>query len=241
MKQIDKLRPVIFKISLSISLAFVVLLFNLSTPLMNDAFPQDAIYLDESVEVIRTPSKKKEKQVPRNIASELSEKIVTEEVFTESLEVEVVDTMPFKFDSEDDFIGTVAQPKAEVPTPPPPVADSDEPILFPDKMPVFGDCQGLDGDERRVCSEKALMEYLYSNIDYPRIALENGIEGQVVLRFVVGKDGSIRDINIMRDIGGGCGAEALRVVNKMPSWTPGRMSNQPVSVIFTLPIRFETR
>lgn len=87
--------------------------------------------------------------------------------------------------------------------------------------------------------ERDLMAYLAKNIEYPTLAREANIEGVVVLGFVVGKDGSINDISIMKDIGGGCGKEALRVVKNMPRWIPGEANGHAVKVRFTLPVRFK--
>jgi periplasmic protein TonB len=84
----------------------------------------------------------------------------------------------------------------------------------------------------------ALMKYLARNIKYPAIAREAGIQGRVTARFVVGKDGMIKDITILRGIGGGCDEEALRVIKSMPNWTPGQNNGKPVNVVFTLPINF---
>jgi protein TonB len=87
--------------------------------------------------------------------------------------------------------------------------------------------------------ERDLMMYLAKNIEYPVLAKENNIEGTVVLGFVVGKDGSINEVKIMKDIGGGCGKEALRVVSGMPAWIPGEANGHAVKVRFTLPVRFK--
>jgi protein TonB len=84
-----------------------------------------------------------------------------------------------------------------------------------------------------------LLAYLGKNISYPPIAQENGIEGTVVVRFVVNETGGISDIQIIRDIGGGCGKEAVRVVKSMPKWKPGRQRGKAVKVYFTLPVRFK--
>lgn len=86
--------------------------------------------------------------------------------------------------------------------------------------------------------EKELMKYLAENIKYPPLARENNIQGKVVLQFVVGKDGGVSDISVMRDIGGGCGKEAVRVVGGMPKWIPGEANGNPVKVRFTLPVQF---
>ena len=86
------------------------------------------------------------------------------------------------------------------------------------------------------------MEFIYKNIKYPPIARENGVEGTVVIRFVVDKDGSVDEPKILRDIGAQCGAEALRVVNMMNNmpqkWIPGKQRGKPVKVYFNLPVKF---
>lgn len=87
--------------------------------------------------------------------------------------------------------------------------------------------------------EDKMFEYLYSNIKYPQVAKENNITGRVFLTFVVEKDGSIANAKILRDIGGGCGQEALRVVKSMPKWSPGKQRGKPVRVQFNLPVVFE--
>lgn len=86
--------------------------------------------------------------------------------------------------------------------------------------------------------ERELLKFLAENIQYPALARENNIQGNVALTFVVNKDGQVSDIAILRDIGGGCGKEAVRVMNAMPRWSPGEANGHPVKVRFTLPVRF---
>jgi periplasmic protein TonB len=86
--------------------------------------------------------------------------------------------------------------------------------------------------------DAAMMAYLRENIIYPTIAKETNIMGTVALRFVVGVDGSISDIAILKDPGGGCGKEAVRVLKSMPTWIPGEANGNPVKVRFTMPVRF---
>jgi periplasmic protein TonB len=82
-------------------------------------------------------------------------------------------------------------------------------------------------------------DYLQKQLIYPNAARENGIEGQVVVQFIVNEDGRISGAKIIRGIGGGCNEEALRVVNNMPKWKPGKQNNKTVKVYYTLPIRFQ--
>jgi protein TonB len=84
----------------------------------------------------------------------------------------------------------------------------------------------------------ALYKFLSDNLTYPNLARENQIEGRVIMQFVVEKDGSISNIEVLRDIGGGCGSEAGRVIAKMPSWKPAIQNNNIVRSRFTLPVRF---
>jgi len=87
--------------------------------------------------------------------------------------------------------------------------------------------------------EKELMNFLSKNLHYPVAARENGIEGKVAIQFVVNEDGSITDVTIKRDIGGGCGEEASRVVKMMPKWNPGKQNSNAVKVQYTLPVTFK--
>jgi protein TonB len=84
-----------------------------------------------------------------------------------------------------------------------------------------------------------LMKYLSKNLRYPPAARENGIEGRVVLQFVVDESGTISDIQVLRDIGGGCAEEAVRVVKSMPPWKAGRQNGNAVKVYFKLPVTFK--
>ncbi len=82
------------------------------------------------------------------------------------------------------------------------------------------------------------MEYIARNIKYPAMARESGIQGRVFVNFVVEPNGSVSNVKILRGIGGGCDEEAIRVVEAMPKWTPGRQRGKAVRVSFNLPVRF---
>lgn len=86
--------------------------------------------------------------------------------------------------------------------------------------------------------QAALFKYLGKNIKYPQIAKENGIQGTVFVNFVVGKDGSIRDVKILRGVNKMLDKEAVRVVESFPKWIPGKQRGKPVSVTYNLPIKF---
>ena len=106
-----------------------------------------------------------------------------------------------------------------------------------DDDPVDG--FGLQKQPNFPGGERELLKFLAENIKYPALARENNIQGNVVLTFVIGKDGSVQDVNILKDIGGGCGKESVRVVQAMPKWFPGEANGYVVKVRYTLPVRFK--
>jgi hypothetical protein len=95
-----------------------------------------------------------------------------------------------------------------------------------DKLPTF------PGGER------AFGEYLSKAIRYPKEAHDNKTQGRVIISFIVEKDGKLNDIKVLRDIGGGCGAEAIRVLSESPTWNPGIQNEKPVRVAYTMPVNF---
>ncbi|MBI1227937.1 MAG: TonB family protein [Bacteroidetes bacterium] len=145
----------------------------------------------------------------------------------------------------DEEPGNVAAAAPIIPKAPPLPPEEDikeEPwILIAEEMPRFPGCEDMDlsKSERTECATNRLLKFIYENIRYPDIARQNGIEGTVYIKFVVEKDGSISNANIVRDIGGGCGQEAMRVVGKMPKWQPGKQRGRAVRVQFNLPVKFK--
>ncbi len=85
---------------------------------------------------------------------------------------------------------------------------------------------------------KALMTYLSEHIDYPELAHKQGIQGRVIVSFVVTKDGSIRNVRIVRSVHPLLDTEAVRVIKGMPKWKPGKVNGKPVNQRFTLPLQF---
>ncbi len=84
-----------------------------------------------------------------------------------------------------------------------------------------------------------MMEFISSNTQYPQEAKNKGIQGRVLVNFVVDTDGSVTDVDVMKGIGGGCDEEAVRVVKSMPKWQPGRQRGKAVKVVYTIPFDFK--
>ncbi|MCF6361240.1 MAG: energy transducer TonB [Cyclobacteriaceae bacterium] len=86
---------------------------------------------------------------------------------------------------------------------------------------------------------KALYGYFGKKMKYPSQARKMGIEGRVIITFVIDKDGSITDLKLLRGIGAGCDEEAIRVLKMLPKWNPGKQRGKPVKVQMTIPINFK--
>jgi TonB family protein len=110
-----------------------------------------------------------------------------------------------------------------------------------DIPPLFEGCDDplISKQQRQICSNPKIQAFVKQNIIYPDSARLNNIEGIVVVRFSVSAEGKITDIEIVRDIGAGCGKEAVRVVRIFPDFTPALRNGVPVPAKITLPIRFK--
>ena len=86
---------------------------------------------------------------------------------------------------------------------------------------------------------EALFKFIYENIEYPRDALENAIEGNVVVRFCVTYQGKIEQSEVIRGIHPSLDAEAVRIIKKLPTWNPGKQAGNPVNVWYTLRVQFK--
>lgn len=133
----------------------------------------------------------------------------------------------FNVVGNDEIGGEVLKAKEEIAQPEPPKEEENKVFDVVEEQPSFPGGQG------------ALMQWLRDNIKYPVIAAENGIEGRVIVQFVVSKSGSISNVNVVRGVDPSLDKEAVRVVSNMPNWTPGKQNGTTVNVRFTLPVTFK--
>ncbi len=111
-------------------------------------------------------------------------------------------------------------------------------------MPRFPGCEDRGTEEeRKSCSQAELLKFVHKNLQYPAVAKANAIEGTVVVNFVIELDGTVSNIKLVRDIGAGCGDEAVRIVHLMNEqgirWIPGRSRGRVPRVQFNLPVKFK--
>ncbi|MDE5571305.1 MAG: TonB family protein [Prevotella sp.] len=132
----------------------------------------------------------------------------------------------FDVKGNDEAAGEVLKAKEVIAQPEPPKEEETKVFDVVEQMPSFPGGAG------------ALMQYLSSNIKYPVVAEENGVQGRVVCTFVVEKDGSITDVRVIKPVDPSLDKEAVRVVKGMPRWIPGKQNGSAVRVKYTVPVTF---
>lgn len=237
----------LFRFSLVLSLATIFLAMNWTDIEKKVFIPQNALDMAYDLEV-ETPRSAEPPPPPPPPPPPVIEAVPDNLIFDET-------PVDFRDNSLDENSNISNAPTASneparptTPPPPPPPPPMDEPEIAEifkvvEEMPRFPGCEELGTiAERKACSDQKLLAFIYANISYPGIARENGVEGTVVVRFVVNERGEITGTEVIRDVGAGCGEEALRVItlmNAMPErWIPGKQRGRPVKVYYTLPVKF---
>lgn len=226
------------KFSLLTSLLVVLLAFNWTTFEEQVFIPEGALDMAEDIEI--EPPRTAEPPPPPPPPPPPVIEEVPEELIEDEDQPEFVDQ---SLDKEEKVVAP--PPSAPPPPPPPPPPPKEEEIfVIAEDMPRFPGCENESSKkEKEACAQKKMLEFIYANIKYPPIARENGVEGTAVVTFVVEKDGTVKSAKVVREIGAGCGEEALRVVelmnNKGIKWVPGKQRGKPVRVQFNLPVKFK--
>lgn len=220
---LEKKKGLFLEIGLVSILALVLVAFNLRSSDKSDSGLKDMqVHTEMEEEIIQTEEEQQNEPEPEPEQPE--PEVTTElEVVDNDAEIEnelgIVDAGDDANKQQEEVV--ISNVEAEE------TVEEEEIFAFVEEFPSYP-----GGDE-------ALYAYLGKNIQYPDLARENNITGTVVIKFVVEKDGSITRASVLREIGGGCGKEALRVVNAMPKWKPGKQSGKAVRTEFTLPVQFE--
>lgn len=178
---------------------------------------------------------------PPMVIEEIPEEEIMDEEEVEFVDQTVEENMVIEQPAPAVQLGAPPPPP---PPPPPPAPKVEEIFKVVESMPRFPGCEHLESvAERNKCSQANMVNFIYKNLKYPAIARENAIEGTVVIRFVVEKNGEIVEAQVVRDIGAQCGAEALKVIQKMQreykNWTPGKQRGNPVRVQYHVPVKFK--
>jgi protein TonB len=213
---LESKRSIFVQLGLVLSLGIVLLAFSLSNQVSEaDSLGEMAVQEveDEMIPITRQEEVKPPPPPPPPKVVEVLT-IVDDDTDIED-ELEIEDT-----EADDETVVEVAPIVEEE------EEDEAEVFFIVEDMPVFP-----GGD-------LALRKYIAQSIKYPVIAQENGIQGKVFITFVVGKDGSVTNARIARGVDPSLDKEALRVVNTLPKWKPGKQRGKPVRVSYTVPINF---
>ena len=217
---LEKKKGLYLEIGLVVSLALVLLAFSIKSYDQEEIEQvQTAEVLIDDLDVVITDPNEPPPPLPEPEVQAPEFNVVENnvEIKDEFLPVDAGDN---ENSAQDNYVAPVDDPPEET-------VKEEEIFVSVEKMPEFPG------------GETELYKYLNKNLKYPDIAKEQNLQGRVFITFVVEKDGSIANPKVARDIGGGCGEEALRVVRAMPKWTPGKQRTQTVRVQYTLPVIFQ--
>lgn len=208
---------ILMGIMLAVSVLFFAFEWSTETQKLDESIVVQDVLAEEEIEITRRDPAPPPPPPPP--APETPEMI---EVVEEKVETKI------EIRTEDDQ--SQRQVEAYIPPPPPkPVQKeeaTDEIFVVVENQPEFPG------------GNAAMMKFLSDNIKYPVIAQENGLQGRVITNFVVERDGSITDVQVVRGVDPSLDREAIRVIQSMPRWKPGQQRGQAVRVRFTLPVVF---
>lgn len=180
---------------------------------------------------------KKEIPVARETQKFTAPVIKKDELVKEENQVKQMDKLDDKVavgseDKEGVKDRTVEAVRSEIAVAAPPPPPAPKPEVATKVFDVVEEMPSFPG------GQAALMSFLSSNIKYPVVAQENGVQGRVIVGFVVERDGSITDVKVMRSVDPSLDREAQRVVKAMPRWKPGKQNGSAVRVKYTVPVVF---
>lgn len=212
----QKLTSLLMGIVVGIALIFFAFEWSSETTKVDESIIVQDILAEEEIEITRRePTPPPPPPPPAPEAPEVID--VVEEKVETRIEIK----------TEDD--SKQRQTEAYVPPPPPKPKQeevTEEIFVVVEEQPEFPG------------GNAAMMKFLGDNIKYPVIAQENGIQGRVITNFVVERDGSITDVQVVRGVDPSLDKEAVRVIQSMPKWKPGKQRGSTVRVRFTLPVVF---
>ena len=209
-------RGLLLEIGLVVTLVLVVAAFAY-TPKEYRIVQPDLVYAPVEVEMTEITREK-----PREAARKVEIKPIADVIQIVRNDRKIQTNIPFE-----EFDETT--PIELIPVEPEAIVD-DEVFLVAETMPAF-----MNGTLENFRS------WVMQNVKFPQIALENNIQGRVVLSFVIDKDGRLTNIEVLQAPDRSLAEEAVRVLNKSPKWSPGKQRNQTVRVKFTLPVDFRVQ
>jgi periplasmic protein TonB len=212
-----------FFIGLTIALASTLAAFEWGVPLKHEAggcgVIDDISFFDDDLPPITIPAPPEEIPIEKTVIKASIELTIVDEIIKNITDVK--DSPEFPDFEGIDNLSFGGEEK--------PVEEYEPPVPIAEVMPSF---------QCSADSESAIFGFLSQNVRYPKRARDTGIEGTVYIEFTINKRGKMADLKVLRGVDGGCTEEALRVINAMEDWCPGKNSGTPVGVRFNVPIKF---
>ncbi len=231
-KNLESKKSMFFQIGLVLTLGAVLAAFQYKTPytIVTSKTYDYADIIDEDIPITVFKSVKPIPPLPKPPTTEV---------------IKVVDNnKPTEVDKPDDKPIIIDKPPIVIfNSPIDDTPDDFPPSAIVELMPAFPGCEDLRGAERDNCTASKMTAYIGENINFPPQAREMDIKGTAYVYFVIDKKGKVTDAKIMRGVAGGkmLDKEALRVVESMPTFTPGEQMGRTASVIYRIPIKFDIK
>lgn len=214
---LESKRSLFLSIGLVISLAFILLAFSWKTPI-NRAEEIGTVDWEVPDDIIIPLTKPEKKEIAPPVRTVELFELVDNNTEIEDNDLEIFDTEITDQGIDVNAFQNLSEDDSEF--------DKEEVVLFPDEMPEFPG--GMP----------ALLKFIANSVNYPVIAQENGIQGKVFVNFVINADGQVSDAKVIRGVDPSLDKEALRVVNNLPEWKPGKQAGRAVRVSYNVPISF---
>lgn len=211
-------RGLLLEIGLVVALGLVIAAF-VYTPKDNQIEKLDMKYAPVDEQIVEITRNEQPPAAPKKVEVQTLSDIL--QVVTNTTKITTNVTFD-DFDEDAEVVQQVAVSEE--------VVEDDQPFLIAETMPSF---QGGDLNTFR--------KWVQNTVRFPQIALENGVQGRVVLSFVIEKDGRLTNIQTLQSPDRSLSEEATRVLEKSPKWTPGKQRNQVVRVKYTLPVDFRVQ
>ena len=216
---LENKRGLFLEIGLVVALVLVIGAFAV-TPKEHRIEKVDLGYAPVEVEIVEVT---REDQKPPEAPKKVDMAVVSDMLEVVTNDTKITTNVDFtEFEDDVEIVQQVAVEEEEI--------VEEQPFLVAETMPSF---QGGDLNTFR--------NWVQQNVKFPQIALENGIQGRVVLSFVIEKDGRLTNIQVLQTPDRSLSEEAIRVLNKSPKWSPGKQRNQVVRVKYTLPVDFRVQ
>lgn len=215
---LESRKPIFTQIGLVVVLSLVLIAFEWTSTDVNvdlEAAEEEVAVEEEIIPITRQEEVKPPPPPPPPAVADILN-IVDDDVELD-LELEIMDT-EMNQDAMVDYTAVYEVPEE--------TREDGEIFMIVEEMPEF---PGGEGE---------LQKYLASSVRYPVIAQENGIQGRVYIQFVINQRGEVTNVTILRGVDPSLDREAVRVVEAMPKWKPGKQRNRPVRVSYTVPINF---